>query len=115
MGKYLERADRVETAFPVEFATQEGAVTGHCVNISESGILGIFAKPLELWTTGELTFQFAGGLLGVKARVARVIGREAGLVFLFQHEDERLTVHTAIAFVRTQMELRARSSPKPPF
>ncbi len=86
------------------------AIAGHCVNISDSGLLGEFTHPLELWTEGELTLHFGEGVSGLKARVARVIGNVAGLVFLSGIE----AVPEIVAAARLDMQKKGHRA-APPF
>ncbi len=113
MTDHRERAHRIEASFPVEFCVGGEVVQGSCINISASGLLALFDEPLDLWTVGELTLQFAGGLLGIKARVARVAGREAGFSFSLGKGDDRAAIDTAIDFARAG--LRSQYVSQTPF
>lgn len=92
------RSPRLNLSFPLEFLS-EGAITrGHCLNVSESGLLGVFDVAPELWTTGDLLLHFGQSRQRIRARVARVNENEAGLSFLFAGEREREAVRALVDF-----------------
>ena len=103
---FRERAPRIEADFALVFTGEGGEIPGRCVNISQSGLLGIFTRELDLWTTGEVTVQFGGGVLGIQARVARVIDQHTGLVFLSKTAEEMEEIVTAVESARVAMGLR---------
>ena len=110
------RALRVEAQFPLTFladAHGETQVEGNCLNISESGLLGEFAENLELWTRGEIFFQFGGGALGVRVRVARVNGGQAGFVFLYDNGEQRSTIAEVVASAALEMKSKGHSAAVP--
>ncbi len=81
------RAPRLDLSFPLEFRCGGATfMVGHCLNLSESGLLGVFDDELELWTKGELVLRFGTRACAVPARVARTEDREAGLAFSFRNE-----------------------------
>ncbi len=86
---YVPRAARVDLSLPLTFIAEGARQTGHCLNISGSGLLANFAHPPELWTVGELSITAAGINFIVPARVARVVGSEAGLAFAFANDAQR--------------------------
>lgn len=86
MSLYQERAHRVDASFSLEFITDGERIYGVCQNLSASGMLAKFTVPLEIWTLGEVDLHFGTNLLGVKVRVVRVIGLEAGLAFIGEDE-----------------------------
>ena len=87
MSTYRTRAPRTEVSFPVRFIAEGRRWSGTCHNLSESGLLATFAVQLEIWIPGEVDLYVGTDLLGLKVRVARVVGLEAGLSF--QHGDGR--------------------------
>ncbi len=111
MLTYPDRAPRLDLSFPLVFTAADGEVAGHCLNLSESGLLGIFDQPLELWTEGSLLLHFGDDQLVIGARIARMDGNEAGLSFQFRHPGEREAVHAAVAFASHGTHLIG----KPPF
>ncbi len=111
MTPFKDRAARLDLSFPLRFSSEDGTVAGHCLNLSESGLLANFDHPLELWTRGELLLHFATNQCQVDARVARVNEREAGLSFLYKSDGERHAIHTLLAFAERQSQLTGR----PPF
>lgn len=85
-----ERAPRKALTFPVHYTPSEGEqVAGTCENLSESGLLALFSEPLDIWTRGTIDLGFGTGLLGIKVRVARVVGLQAGLAFQDVQEEDR--------------------------
>lgn len=87
---YVPRATRYTVDFPVEFTVDGGnTIVGMCENLSESGLLASFSAPLDIWTTGRLDIRFGQELLGLRARVARVIDVRAGFAFQALTEEHR--------------------------
>jgi hypothetical protein len=76
-----DRASRYDLRIPLEFIGDGCIVRGNCVNISESGLVALFERPLDLWTTGEIRLHAGRHSCKISARVARVQDREAGLAF----------------------------------
>ena len=111
MVTYQQRAPRLNLSFPLEFRVDDAPTLGHCLNLSESGLLGVFDVPLDLWTSGELLLQFNETRCWVPARVARSAEHEAGLSFLFRGEREREVVRSLLRQAETGTQLVGR----PPF
>lgn len=111
MPGFRDRAQRLRADFPLSFWSDGTAIAGRCVNISESGLFGEFAEELELWTQGELIIKFGEGVLGIRARVARTSGREAGFAFLPQNEAEREVIVAAVRGARATMGLQGEEAP----
>ena len=107
-----ERARRLDLSLPVRFAEPGGETVGRCLNLSESGMLAIFDRALELWVTGRISITVDRTRVEVTARVARVGEREAGLAFLFVDEAERRQMIALVAFVASQTTLTGY---RPPF
>lgn len=105
MNDHRERAPCVDVRFPIAFVTEGSEFPGTCLNISKSGLLGEFANPLDLWTEGELALDFAEGYMGIKARVARAIDREAALIFLFKNAADRQFIETAVELAQAEMRV----------
>ena len=96
MSTYQDRALRVEIRFPLEFIEGGKRVYGTCENLSESGLLARFAVQLDIWVDGEVDLHFGTDLLGIKVRVARVIGLQAGLAFQLSDEHQRQEIRELI-------------------
>lgn len=92
MSAHQDRAFRVDVRFPLEFITEGKRVRGTCENLSESGLLARFAVQLEIWVEGEVDLQFGTELIGIRVRVARVIGLHAGMAFQYSDEHQRQKV-----------------------
>lgn len=104
MAAYRERAPRIQASFPVVFQIDDVEIAGICLNISKSGLLGNFAHSLDLWTEGELSLDFTQGIVGIKARVARSMGSEAALVFLFRGDADHRVVDIAVELAQGEMK-----------
>lgn len=100
MRAYQERAARVELEFPLELMLEGERLIGTCENLSESGLLARFPVPLDVWTTGEVDLHFGTHLLGVRVRVARVVGLQAGLTFQCADERQRQEIRDLIQAAR---------------
>lgn len=106
------RALRAVAQFPLTYLADtrtEVEVKGNCLNISESGLLADFAEAIELWTNGELLLHFGGGALGVRVRVARVNGNQAGVVFLYDGDEQRRTIAEVVASAAQEMKKNGHS------
>ncbi len=95
---YLPRAERLDLSFPVEFRGDEGKIKGNCLNVSDTGMLAHFRRPLELWTEGDLWADAGVQQLLLRVRVVRCVGQEMGLAFRFRSDGERKLVQDVVAF-----------------
>ena len=109
---FPSRADRLDLSFPVEFRGAEGSALGSCQNISESGLLARFRRPLELWTSGDLWCNTGTMILELKVRIVRANDRDIGMIFQFRNELEREAVRTVVAFATAHTGL---AGGRPPF
>jgi hypothetical protein len=89
---HAPRAVRSPFDARVCFIVEDRRIDGQCLNLSESGLLATFEQPLELWTRGQLTWSTSAYYLSLEANVSRVQGNEAGLAFLIESENDRLTI-----------------------
>jgi PilZ domain len=96
--EYESRSFRSDLGLPVRFFSAEGLITGHSVNISASGMLARFDKPVAIWMVGELNIHLDEGYINLRARVARIAGREAGLAFYIDDDDDRLAIGRLLDF-----------------
>lgn len=113
MAEYSERASRIQASFPIVFLSDGTEIAGSCLNISKTGLLGVFSQPLDLWIEGELSLDFGQGCIGIRVRVARVMNREAGLIFLFRNDADRCVVDTAVEIAQDEMKAQGRSLAAP--
>lgn len=111
MPVYQPRAERLNLSFPLTFRSDDDTVPGSCLNISSSGLLGQFVRPLDLWVMGQVSLQTGRGNLSLKARVARVIEREAALAFVLSTEAERQSVRDLVNFAATNTHLAGGMPP----
>ena len=111
MLSYRPRAPRLDLSLPLRFTSADGVVEGNCLNVSESGLLGSFARPLDLWMDGSLLLQFGEERTVLRARVARAMGHEAGMAFVYQDDREREAIRAVLDFASAGTYLTG----KPPF
>jgi hypothetical protein len=92
MQNYQPRAPRFDLHLPIRFFSTDGLATGHCVNVSETGMRVTFERPIDFWLEGELDFRIEDRQFNIKARVVRADVRDAGLLFHINNDADRLTV-----------------------
>ncbi|ADW69914.1 PilZ domain-containing protein [Granulicella tundricola] len=102
MFSQAPRPARFDLNLALTFAGDEGVLEGHCVNVSASGMLAAFARPVELFTNGELSLLVGEFYVNVKARVARTQGFDAGLAFIIETENDRHAVRLLVEFATAQ-------------
>jgi hypothetical protein len=61
-------------------------------------MLVLFDRPVAIWTVGELTIRLEESSFNIGVRVARVHGREAGLSFYIESDNDRLAIGRLIHF-----------------
>lgn len=98
MNTFVSRSSRFGLDLPIRFFSQDGLAIGRCVDVSESGMLGDFDRPLDVWTTGEVTASVGDESVSIKARVARVDGHQAGLSFQSENAADHLAIQRLIQF-----------------
>jgi len=98
VDQFPPRALRYDADFPIRFFSGYGPLSGRCVNISASGMLAEFDRPVDIWTTGELTILLDDGYIHIGARVARVDGRKAGLAFHIEGDADGVAIERLLAF-----------------
>ena len=94
---YRPRSERLDMNFPVEFFGDGVQENGMCQNLSASGLLAHFPRPLELWTNGELWCDTGMMILELKVRIVRAREQEIGMMFQFRDEREREAVRLVVA------------------
>jgi hypothetical protein len=102
MQNHQARAPRFDLDLPIRFFSTDGMIVGRCVNISESGIRGTFDSPVDVWLEGDLSFQVDGQYLGIRARVVRADGRDAGLWFRINSETDKSIIAKLLAMAEQQ-------------
>ena len=92
----IQRATRIDIKLDLEFFSPVGHATGYSVNLRESGLLGLFEKRLDIWTTGDLRISIGDEHWTFEARVARIA--EDGVAFSFRNlqEDARTELRKLI-------------------
>jgi PilZ domain len=96
--EYQSRPFRAALDLPVRFFSTDGLVTGHCRNVSASGMLVEFDKPVSVWEIGELTIRLEEQVINIGVRVARVHGREAGVWFYIEGDNDRVAIGRLMYF-----------------
>ena len=75
------RAPRYALKVPVRFSSADGLAIGETVDISASGMLVMFERPVDVWLVGELhTYVHAHPLMLI-VRVIRTDGRRTAVTF----------------------------------
>lgn len=92
MPNYQDRAPRSDLNLPIRFFSRSGLATGYCMNVSETGMRAEFDGIIDVWLEGDISFVIEGQQLSIKARVARVDGRDAGLWFRIESDEDKLTI-----------------------
>jgi hypothetical protein len=78
---FTVRAPRFNIRTPIVFRYAEEKATGHSVDISESGMLGVFDQHLNVWLTGRLTAVIGERHIDIGVRVVRVEEHMAAFTF----------------------------------
>jgi hypothetical protein len=78
---FVPRSTRLVLNTPVYFRFVDGWAIGYSVNISESGMLAVFERNLDVWLTGQLWFVVGELHVSVEARICRVDGPMASFFF----------------------------------
>jgi hypothetical protein len=102
MQNHQPRAPRFDLNLPVRFFSTDGLATGHCVNVSATGMLVAFDRPVDFWLEGELDFFIEDRHFSIKARVVRTDIRDAGLLFHVDSDADKLTNEQLLKFAGCQ-------------
>jgi hypothetical protein len=95
----IDRATRVDIKLDLEFFSPLQHSTGYSVNLSESGVLGVFERQLDIWNSGDLRISVGEERWTVEARVARVAADGVALTFRNLHADQRSKLRALIGGV----------------
>jgi hypothetical protein len=95
---FTARAPRLSFRTPVGFQFEEREIKGYSVNISESGMLAVFDRQLDVLTTGRLSAAIGECHITTVARVVRIKGCEAALAFQRMNEDARALIQRFIEY-----------------
>jgi hypothetical protein len=102
MPNHQPRAPRFDLNMPVRFFSTDGLATGHCVNVSATGMLVAFDGPVDFWLEGELDFFIEDRHFSIKARVVRTDIRDAGLLLHIDSDADKLTIDKLLKFAGCQ-------------
>jgi hypothetical protein len=86
---YLPRSCRYDVNLPIRFFSSDGLATGRLLNVSDTGALVQFDRSVTIWTVGELSVRIGERYTNIKARAARVEGRQVGLTFVERDHNIR--------------------------
>jgi hypothetical protein len=92
------RAPRFDFRTPVVLFLPQGIMKGYSVNVSESGMLAKFDRPVDIWAEGRLSADVGEWNLSINIRVARIEGRETGLSYHIANEGDHKTIQKLIEF-----------------
>lgn len=93
----VPRAPRLSFQAPIVFRFAYGGMArGHSQNISESGMLVVFDRILDVWLTGQLLAEFGEWHVNIEARVARVDARTTALTFVNISNKNRTIIRKVI-------------------
>ena len=98
LGPLQDRSARWDLNLPIRLFSTEGMVGGHCINVSESGLLGTFDRPVTVWVTGELTAFVGDRSISIRVRVVRLDGRDVALTFHPTGDEDRLAIRRLLQF-----------------
>jgi hypothetical protein len=104
MAKFIERAERFDLNLPVRFYSSDGLEHGHCINVSETGMLIAFNAVVDVWLVGKLWLDLNGKQHILKAKTARVMGKEAGVAFLVESAADLDVIKQLVAYAREQQQ-----------
>jgi hypothetical protein len=90
------RAPRIDLRTPIVFRFADGIAKGHSQNISESGLLVVFDRSLDVWLTGQLSVGFGEWHVNIEARVVRVDGPAVALTFVNISDKNRTIIRKVI-------------------
>ncbi len=104
MGPFKPRPSRFDLNVPLSFLTEGEVLNGHCVNVSQSGMLVLFDAPIDLFTEGTLSLTADEYILSIRARVARTQGNDAGMAFFLTTENDHRTVAILLEFATVHLQ-----------
>lgn len=89
MQKFEYRNPRIRTDLPIQFAAGEKVLTGRCTDLSADGLGALLPGPIALGTVGRLTLDSPTGKIELPARVSYSDQDRVGIMFVFDHSEER--------------------------
>ena len=93
------RATRFKLDLPVSFSGDGRTHEGRCINVSETGLLARCDDLPDLWTDGRLALEAGEHYLTIRARVARLQGKDVGFAFAITDDNDRAAISLLIAAV----------------
>ena len=99
------RATRYDLNVPVVLYLLDGIASGRTINVSDTGILATFDRPLDPWDTGRLHTLATGSYLSIEVRVVRVEGQQVGMTFQIAEESDRATIGKLIELANLGLAL----------
>lgn len=93
---FAYRLPRIEIELPVEFTFGTESLTGHTRNISDTGLLVHFARPLAPETAGTFRLRLGSCFFELQGRITHTECFDAGVRFEFSSDQERVFMRTMI-------------------
>ncbi len=92
VNPFLYRLPRFDVNFSLDFVLGDSITTGHCLNLSHTGILARFAYPLRTGAAGSLRLKPASRVFELRAHVTHTEGLRSGLQFDFANDQEQQVI-----------------------
>ncbi len=102
VSSFLYRLPRFPSNFPVEFEHNGARTSGHCLNLSHTGLLAHFLYPLGEGATGVLRLQPANRAFDLRATVSHTEGLRSGLHFRFADSQQEQVIRALVEIVSSQ-------------
>ena len=103
---FLYRMPRFGIDFALAFEASGGVITGRCRNLSDTGLLAVFALPLGLGMSGTIRLMPADLEIELLGRVTHADGFEAGVSFDFRSDQERQLLRAMVKAAASDAESR---------
>lgn len=102
VSSFLYRLPRFDINFPLDFVLGESLTAGHCLNLSHTGMLALFAYPIGNGADGTLRLKPANRIFQLRAHVTHSEGLKSGLQFDFATDQERQVIVALVEIISRQ-------------
>ena len=102
VSSFLYRLPRFHIHFPVEFEHDATRVSGHCLNLSHTGLLAHFLYPLGEGVVGTVRLHPANRAFELRATVSHTESLNSGLHFLFADRQQEQVIRALVEIVSSQ-------------
>ena len=101
VNAFLYRLPRFDIMFPIDFLSEgvpepADGISGRCLNLSSTGLLGSFGYPLGEGTAGVLRLRPASRSFPLRGIVTHSEGTRSGLRFDFANDQERQVIRALV-------------------